>query len=141
VFFGLLIPVSAMLADRYGSRAVLLLATALIAAFGLYFAPMFSAGTTVGVLIFFIVGFSLMGFTYGPLGTTLAESFPVLVRYTGASLSFNMAGIFGASLAPYIATSLASGYGLAYVGYYLTAAAVLTFLALIAIRLPRHPAD
>ena len=44
-----------------------------------------------------------MGLTYGPLGTVLSELFPTAVRYTGSSLTFNFAGIFGASLAPYIA--------------------------------------
>ena len=48
-----------------------------------------------------------MGMTYGPLGTVLSELFPTAVRYTGSSLTFNLAGIFGASLAPYIATWLA----------------------------------
>jgi MFS family permease len=72
-----------------------------------------------------------MGLTYGPLGTALAQMFPTAVRYTGASLAFNMAGIFGASLAPYIATWLAATHGLAYVGYYLAAAAVVTLLALL----------
>jgi len=81
-----------------------------------------------------IVGLSLMGLTYGPLGTTLSELFPTAVRYTGSSLTFNLAGIFGASLAPYIATYLATKYGLQYVGYYLTGAAVLTFIGLLATR-------
>ena len=53
-----------------------------------------------------VVGLSLMGMTYGPLGTVLSELFPTAVRYTGSSLTFNLAGIFGASLAPYIATWL-----------------------------------
>jgi predicted esterase YcpF (UPF0227 family) len=53
------------------------------------------------------------------------------VRYTGSSLTFNMAGIFGASLAPYIATWLARTYGLQFVGYYLTVAAALTLVGLI----------
>ena len=69
------------------------------------------------------LGLSLMGLTYGPLGTVLSELFPTSVRYTGSSLTFNFAGIFGASLAPYIATWLATTYGLQYVGYYLSAAA------------------
>jgi MFS family permease len=73
-----------------------------------------------------------MGMTYGPLGTLLSELFPAEVRYTGSSLTFNFAGILGASLAPYIATWLASHYGLPYVGYYLAAAALLTLLALLA---------
>jgi hypothetical protein len=60
------------------------------------------------------------------------------VRYTGSSVTFNLAGIFGASLAPYIATWLARNYGLQYVGYYLTAAAALTFAALLATGETRH---
>jgi MFS family permease len=72
-----------------------------------------------------------MGLTYGPLGTILSELFPAEVRYTGASLTFNLAGILGASLAPYAATWLATRYGLQYVGYYLSAAAIISLLALL----------
>jgi MFS family permease len=75
-----------------------------------------------------------MGMTYGPLGTVLSELFPTAVRYTGSSLAFNFAGIFGASLAPYIATWLAHNYGLQYVGYYLTTAALLTIVGLLMMR-------
>ena len=74
-----------------------------------------------------------MLFRSGPLGTVLSELFPTSVRYTGSSLTFNLAGIFGASLAPYIATYLATTYGLKYVGYYLTAAAALTLVGLLAV--------
>jgi len=63
------------------------------------------------------------------LGTALAELFPTAVRYTGASPTFNLAGILGGSLAPYIATYLAGTHGIAYVGYYLVAAATLTLAA------------
>jgi MFS family permease len=77
------------------------------------------------------LGLALMGMTYGPLGTMLSELFPAEVRYTGSSLTFNFAGILGASLAPYIATWLASNYGLAHVGYYLSIAALLTLAALL----------
>ena len=63
-----------------------------------------------------------MGLTYGPLGSALAELFPAAVRYTGASLTFNLAGIVGASLAPYAATWLATNHGLPAVGYYLCVA-------------------
>jgi MFS family permease len=80
------------------------------------------------------VGLSLIGFSYGPLGTALSELFPTRVRYTGSSLTFNLAGIFGASLAPYVATWLAKTYGLQYVGYYLTLAAVLSVIGFLATR-------
>ena len=89
---------------------------------------------TVGAALTLIIGLALMGLTYGPLGTVLSELFPTPVRYTGSSLTFNLAGIVGASLAPYIAMYLATNYGLPWVGYYLTAAAVLTLIGLFATR-------
>jgi len=113
-----------------GRRATLLWVTAAIAVFGLMMAPMFEAGAA-GAMFAMALGLSLMGFTYGPLGTLLSELFPTAVRYTGSSLTFNFAGIFGASLAPYIATRLATTYGLQYVGYYLTAAAMVTIVGLL----------
>ena len=102
-----------------------LVVTAAIGLFGFVLAPLLLAGTA-GACSRWRSGLSLMGLTYGPLGTALSELFPTSVRYTGSSLTFNLAGIFGASLAPYIATWLAKTYGLPYVGYYLTLAAALT---------------
>ena len=131
-FFALTIPLSAVLAER-GRRRVMLWVTASIGVFGLILAPMFAAGT-IGALAMMTLGLSLMGLTYGPLGTLISELFPTPVRYTGSSLAFNLAGILGASLAPYIATWLAKTYGLQYVGYYLTASAALTFVGLLFIR-------
>ena len=112
----------------------MIVATVAIAVFGLVFAPMFVAGSLGGTLLFLSIGLALMGFTYGPVGTILAEMFPTSVRYTGASLAFNLSGIFGASLAPYIATWLANNYGLQWVGYYLAGAAALTLVGLLATR-------
>jgi metabolite-proton symporter len=132
LFFALTIPISALLAER-GRRPVMFTVTALIALFGLVLAPLFTAGT-VGVVAMMTLGLALMGLTYGPIGTVVSELFPTPVRYTGSSLAFSMAGILGASLAPYVATWLAKTYGLQYVGYYLTASAILTFLGLLLIR-------
>jgi metabolite-proton symporter len=132
LFFAAFIPISALLAE-HGRRRTLIWVTASIAAFGLILAPLFTAGT-IGATTMMILGMILMGLTYGPLGTVLSELFPTAVRYTGTSLAFNFAGIFGASLAPYIATWLAKTYGLQFVGYYLAAAAILTLLGLFAIR-------
>jgi metabolite-proton symporter len=132
VCLALAIPISAVLAER-GRRYTLLWVTSATVAFGLMMAPMLQAGTT-GAVMTMAVGLSLMGLSYGPLGTVLSELFPTSVRYTGSSLTFNLAGIFGASLAPYIATWLAENHGLNYVGYYLSAAAVLTLIGLLAMR-------
>ena len=130
--FALTIPISAVLAEG-GRRQTLIGATIAIAVFGLVMGPIFRAGT-IGAILTLAIGLGLMGMTYGPLGTLLSELFPTTVRYTGSSMTFNLAGIFGASLAPYIATWLADNYGIEYVGYYLTAAAVLTLAGLLATR-------
>jgi MFS family permease len=133
LFFAATIPISAVLADRHGRRRTLILTTIAIGLFGFVFAPLLESGTA-GAMVTMALGLSLMGFTYGPLGTALSELFPTSVRYTGSSLTFNLAGIFGASLAPYVATWLARTYGLQYVGYYLALAAALTLAGLIATR-------
>jgi len=134
VCFGLTIPLAALYADKVGRRRAMLLASALIAMFGLVFAPLFAADNPGWTVLFLVLGLGLMGLTYGPTGTILAEQFPARIRYTGASLAFNLAGIFGASLAPYIATWLAGEYGLKTVGWYLSAAALISFAALCALR-------
>jgi MFS family permease len=69
----------------------------------------------------------------------LSELFPTQIRYTGASLTFNLAGIVGASLAPYVATWLATNYGLSYVGYYLSAAGAVTLVAWLLISMEEQP--
>jgi metabolite-proton symporter len=132
LFFAAGIPLSAAMAER-GRRRTLMWMVAGVAIFGLVMAPLFEGGTA-GAVAMMSIGFFLTGLTYGPLGTVLSELFPTPLRYTGSSLTFNLAGIFGASLAPYIATWLAKNFGLNYVGYYLSAAALLTLAGLAAIR-------
>ncbi len=132
LFFAAGIPIGGKLAE-HGRRLTLLWVSAAIGAFGFILAPLFLAGIS-GAVTMLVVGLFLMGLTYGPLGTLLSELFPTAVRYTGSSLTFNFAGIFGASLAPYIATGLAKSYGLQYVGYYLAMAAALTIVGLLAAR-------
>jgi metabolite-proton symporter len=132
--FAITIPLSAVYADRRGRRRAMILATLGIIAFGALFQPLFAAGSPWQVLLFLCLGLGLMGLTYGPCGTILAEMFPTAVRYTGASLAFNLAGILGASPAPYIATRLAGSHGIGAVGAYMSAMAALTLLALLMVR-------
>ena len=129
LFFAAFIPTAALAADRFGQLTMLILASIAIGLFGLTFAPLFSMGET-GLLIFFSIGFALMGCTYGPLSAAMARPFPAAVRYTGASMAFNLSGILGASAAPYVAQMLAERYGLSAVGLYLAGMAALTTLAL-----------
>jgi metabolite-proton symporter len=132
LFFAATIPISALLAER-GRKPLMMGVTVAIGLFGLVLAPMFSAGI-MGATAMMALGLALMGMTYGPLGTIVSELFPTPVRYTGSSLAFSLAGILGASLAPYAATWLAKSYGLQYVGYYLATSAILTLVGLLLIR-------
>jgi metabolite-proton symporter len=134
LFFVIGIPLSAIVADRLGRKKILLVVSFAIGLFGLSFSYFLDSGSTSLITFFLCFGMVLMGLTYGPLGTFLSELFPTEVRYSGASMTFNLAGIIGASFAPLIAIWLATNYGIGSVGYYLSAAAVITFLALLAIR-------
>ncbi len=133
ISFGLFIPLSGKLAERFGRRAVLIGTTVLIGAFS-FLLPVLMGGSETGILLFAVIAMALMGMTYAPIGTALAAPFPTSVRYTGASMTFNLAGIVGASLAPYAATWLQGHYGLAYVGYYMLAAAIITLICILASR-------
>jgi metabolite-proton symporter len=133
LFFAATIPISAVLADRVGRIPMLIAATVAILAFGLVFGSFFAAHDAARIVSGLSLGLACMGLTYGPLGTALTELFPTAVRYTGVSIAFNVAGILGGSLAPYIATGLAQSYGIAAVGYYLSVAAAITLAAAIAI--------
>lgn len=138
LFFALFIPISALVADKIGRRKMLIYTTIVIAIFGFFFFYFLNSGSTVLVTAFVCMGMSLMGFTYGPLGTFLSELFPTTVRYSGASLTFNMAGILGAAFAPMVAIWLASTYSLTYVGLYLTIAACISLISLLVISKEEH---
>ena len=132
--FAAFIPLSAVLAEKFGRKTTSIAVCVLSALFGLVFSSMLESGNTFVVFLFLCIGLSIMGLTYGPIGTVLSEIFPISVRYTGSALTFNLAGIFGASFAPLIATKLATTYGLHAVGYYLTAASLLSLCAFLMIR-------
>ena len=83
------------------------------------------------MLLFLVLGMILMGFTFGPMSAVLPELFPTNVRYTGSGIAYNVSSILGAAVAPFIATWLATTYGVGWVGVYLLAAAALTFVALL----------
>jgi len=132
LFFAATIPISAIMAET-GRRKFMIIMTAIAIAYGFVMPPLFASGTT-GAVIMLCLGFGLTGLVYGPLGTVLSELFPTNVRYTGSSIAFNVAGIFGASLAPYAATWFAQNYGLQFVGYYLSGVSALSLLGLILTR-------
>jgi metabolite-proton symporter len=132
LFFGVFTLVSGPLADRLGRRRMLLVVTVAIAVYGLVLQPLISAGT-VGVMATLIIGFTLMGLTFGPMAAFLPEMFRSDVRYTGSAVSYNMASVIGAAPAPYalIALWTVLDGSLWLVGAYLAVAAVVTLIALV----------
>ena len=139
--FGVMVPIAGLLADKFGRRASMITITTLIILFALFvFPPLLGSGSPALVMAYLLIGLSLMGLTFGPMGALLPELFPTEVRYTGASFSYNVASILGASVAPYIATWLQANYGLFYVGVYLAAMAALTLIALLLTHETKHQA-
>ena len=132
VFFGIFTLLSGPWADKFGRRKTLIFVTLGIVLFGLLWVPLLGAGF-IGVMAWLIIGFSLMGMTFGPMGALLPELFPTNVRYTGSGVSYNVSSILGAAVAPFIAVWL---WGLAdgspfLVGAYLSIMAVITLVALL----------
>lgn len=138
IAFGLLIPVAGLLADAYGRRKTMIVVTCGMLVFAMLFPSLLGSGSQPLVMLFLVLG--LMGLTFGPMGALLPELFPTEVRYTGASFSYNVSSILGASVAPYIAAWLTANYGLFYVGVYLFAMASLTLIALLLTKETRHQA-
>jgi len=132
------IPISASLSDRFGRRPVLLIGLALTALSGFLFGPLLGSPSIPVITAFLFGELFLMGLIFAPMGALLPELFPTRVRYTGASVTYNLGGILGASFAPYIAQTLAARGGLGWVGVYLTVAALISFGAVLAIGETRH---
>jgi len=138
LFMALGIVLSGWWADRTNPRAVLMWGCAGTIAAGFVLAPMMGAGSLVLLFAFLALALVLMGLVYGPLGAWLPGLFPAQVRYTGASVAFNVGGILGGALAPLIAQALADRGGLVPVGLYLSGAALVSLVALAATRGPAH---
>ncbi|MFK3773259.1 MFS transporter [Pseudomonas sp. NPDC089406] len=140
VFMALATPLSAWLSDRYGRKPVLIVGGLLAVASGFAMEPLLTSGSTAGVTLFLSIELFLMGVTFAPMGALLPELFPTHVRYTGASAAYNLGGIVGASAAPFFAQQLVSMGGLSWVGGYVSAAAVISLIAVLCLKETRDTA-
>ncbi|MDE2118805.1 MAG: MHS family MFS transporter [Betaproteobacteria bacterium] len=131
VFMAVATPLFAWAGDRYGRRPVLLAAGSAALLSGFLLAPMLGSGSMWQITAFLSIELFLMGATFAPLGALLPELFPTSVRYTGAGAAYNLGGILGASLAPYLAQQLVLHGGLAWVGGYVSAAAAISVVAVL----------
>ena len=121
--------ISGLLADKVGRRTTLGVLAVLIAIFSA-FVPALMGGGNTGQDVFILVGFSLLGLSYGQAAGAVTANFPARFRYTGAALTSDLAWLVGAGFAPLVALGLSANFGLAYVSFYLLSGAVASLAAL-----------
>ncbi|GAA5239246.1 hypothetical protein BMMON2_20680 [Burkholderia mallei] len=134
LFMALATPLAAAAADRFGRKPVLIAGAIAALLSGFTMAPLLGSGSMPLVALFLTIELFLMGVTFAPMGALLPELFPANVRYTGAGVAYNLGGILGASIAPYIAQLLAPRGGLAWVGAYVSAAAAISLVGVLLMR-------
>lgn len=139
IFMAVASPISAMLSDHYGRRPVLLCSYFIIIAAGALFGTAVLSANPLWTTVYLSFGLFAMGFNFAPMGAFLPEIFPTNIRYTGASMTYNLGGILGGSLPPFAITAL-MGFdrGIYYVGYYLAAVAAVSFLAVYFVKETKH---
>ena len=120
---------SGVIADRFG-RARTLGALAVGIAMFSGFAPTLMEGGPVGQGAFILVGFALLGLSYGQAAGAVTANFGQRYRYTGAALTSDLAWLIGAAFAPLVALGLCANFGLAWLGAYLLSGALGTLVAL-----------
>lgn len=131
-------PLSAWFSDKFGRRPVLLISSllAIMAGFAMY--PLLADASIINITLLLAVLLFLMGATFAPMGAFLPEQFPVAVRYTGAGLAYQLGGILGASFAPSVSQWLTIQGGLPWVGFYVSAMAAISFIAVWLMRETAH---
>ncbi len=123
------IAASGIIADRIGRKRLLAICAGLIAIFSV-FAPLLLGGGRIGEIVFMVLGFGLLGLSFGQAAGAVASNFAQRYRYTGAAMTSDLSWLFGAGFAPLVALTLASHFGLIASGAYLLSGAIGTLLAL-----------
>lgn len=134
VVFGIFTSISGIGADKIGRKKWLIFVTLGIIIFGASLTLFLTNGTPMSVLLFLTIGMMLMGMTFGPMAALLPELFPTEVRYSGASLAYNLSSIVGASIATLVAIKINENFGMVGVGIYIIANGILTLWALFSIK-------
>jgi MFS family permease len=122
---------AAAYSDRKGRRGVYLAGAVLSAAWAFVLFPLIDTGSFLWVVVGVTGGLGFLGMQYGPQAAFFTELFSTHVRYSGASLGYQVGAIVGGALAPIIATLLWNEYGIVFVSVYIALAAVLTIISVL----------
>ena len=134
IVFGIFTSISGIGADKIGRRKWLIGVTILCMVFACFMPMLLSNGTPTTVFIFLILGMACMGMSFGPMAALLPELFPTEVRYSGASLAYNLAAIVGASIPAIYAIKINEQYGMKGVAIYIVINGLISLIALFSIK-------
>ncbi|MCR6497533.1 MFS transporter [Shinella sp. CPCC 101442] len=132
------IVLSGFIADRIGRRNELMLGAVLIAIFS-FSAPFLLDAGRSGQDAYILIGFFILGLTFGQSSGAVSSRFTQQYRYTGAALTSDLAWLLGAGFAPLVALGLASTFGIIFIGGYLISGAICTIAALTLTRTTHNP--
>jgi MFS family permease len=124
---------AASFSDRFGRKGIFIAGAVLSGLWGFALFPLLDTRDFLWITVGITGGLVGMALQYGPQAAFFTELFSTNVRYSGASLGYQIGAILGGALAPLIATMLWKTYGIIYVGVYIAIAAVVTVLAVLAL--------
>jgi metabolite-proton symporter len=124
--------VSAAVSDRYGRRGIYMTGALLLGCWGFALFPLVHTGSFLWICVAIGVGQALVAMMYGPQAAFFAEMFSTKVRYSGASLGYQLGAIVGGALAPMIATALLAKYhSTVGISVYIAIACAITFVSVL----------
>jgi MFS family permease len=118
------------LSDRLGRKQIYRWGAILTGLWGFALFPLIDTGSAAAILFAVTMGLLFLGMQYGPQAAYFTELFTTEVRYSGASLGYQIGAILGGALAPMIAVMLWNNFGITYVSVYIAVAAGLTLWSL-----------
>ena len=118
------------LSDRLGRKQIYRWGAILTGLWGFALFPLIDTGSAAAILLAVTMGLLFLGMQYGPQAAYFTELFTTEVRYSGASLGYQIGAILGGALAPMIAVMLWNNFGITYVSVYIAVAAGLTLWSL-----------
>lgn len=120
----------AAVSDKFGRRGIYMAGAALLGIWSFAFWPLVNTESFWLITLALVVGQGFLSMMYGPQAAFYSEIFSTKVRYSGASLGYQIGSIFGGALAPIIATALLARFGSSFaISVYMAITCVITLVS------------